>query len=365
MTRSFARTCPDCGTRNRVVVFATGLVPAWRICCSACGTVLTKPRAPRPAPSAEIVHLPVPVRARERAPARRADGRSMKARRDLLARCVPALRVPTGASTGMSFLAACGFVLALMVHAPAPAPGSLPAAGEAPYGLDEGAGRAAAPGSSTEPRLDRAALPAAAHLAQYRLAAAEAMRGRPEAYPDPLEGMMALQIAALTDPEAAAAAEESLGLSPAQRREVQRRLLMAAHDPRGVDGIFGPATRAALAAWQDDAGLPATGFATERALRLLARQTASEYAEWQAGERARRDRDRQIASASPSPQARPDRVGNCVRLASGRIAYGESVRCDLRGLRERFGSLREGVASLLEAERRSPWDRVRPGPGDA
>ena len=34
------------------------------------------------------------------------------------------------------------------------------------------------------------------------------------------------------------------------------------HDPRGVDGIFGPGTRAALSAWQTAEGLEATGYLT-------------------------------------------------------------------------------------------------------
>lgn len=142
------------------------------------------------------------------------------------------------------------------------------------------------------------------------------------------------------DPEAAARAEAALDLSRRDRRELQRRLALAEHDPRLVDGIFGPATRAAIAAWQAAAGLPPTGFLDGDAVALLERQTEERFRAWQvATERDRRRRQTRMASAaSPGPTAIPASA-NCQRNWSGQIAYGQNVACDLRGLRENVAHL--------------------------
>lgn len=60
----------------------------------------------------------------------------------------------------------------------------------------------------------------------------------------------------------AQAAEDAIGLNRAARRQVQRNLSLLGHDPRGIDGIFGPATRAAIRDWQTATGLKATGYLT-------------------------------------------------------------------------------------------------------
>jgi lytic murein transglycosylase len=59
------------------------------------------------------------------------------------------------------------------------------------------------------------------------------------------------------------------GLSRAERREVQERLIAAGHDIGEPDGIIGSRTRAAIQAFQAAAGLPADGRAGMRVLHAL------------------------------------------------------------------------------------------------
>ena len=68
-----------------------------------------------------------------------------------------------------------------------------------------------------------------------------------------------------------AAFEESLGLSRADRVLVQRGLESAGGSVGPADGVFGPRTRAALQAWQENRSLESTGYLTrEQAEELIA-----------------------------------------------------------------------------------------------
>lgn len=91
--------------------------------------------------------------------------------------------------------------------------------------------------------------------------------------------------------------EEALSLSRDQRRAVQRDLTALGFNTRGVDGIFGPGTRTAVAAWQEDRGRAQTGYldrAQIDALRLAAARAEQIRAEEEAQARQealRADRD--------------------------------------------------------------------------
>lgn len=63
------------------------------------------------------------------------------------------------------------------------------------------------------------------------------------------------------------------GLTRAGRIELQRRLTAQGFDTGGSDGVIGPASRAAIRAYERAQGLPETGLATDELLALL-RQTA-------------------------------------------------------------------------------------------
>lgn len=84
------------------------------------------------------------------------------------------------------------------------------------------------------------------------------------------------KVADLSQPEAPSAEEieASLNLSRASRRSIQSNLTYLGFNTRGVDGILGRGSRAAIAAWQNAEGYDATGFVT--AAQILELQTQAD-----------------------------------------------------------------------------------------
>lgn len=132
--------------------------------------------------------------------------------------------------------------------------------------------------------------------------------------------------------------EDKLELTQPQRAVIQRRLILAGHDPKGVDGIFGDETRAAIAAFQDDMGFAATGFLDAPGIIALTNVTRESYASW----RKARDRRRAMLASAVKPQPRPvqtqysGRTERCNRTRSGDIIAYQSMVCDLTGFAESF-----------------------------
>jgi peptidoglycan hydrolase-like protein with peptidoglycan-binding domain len=73
-------------------------------------------------------------------------------------------------------------------------------------------------------------------------------------------------------PDGPEAREAALALTRSERRELQRDLTILGHDTRGIDGIFGPATRAAIVDWQAERGVPRTGYLDEEQVAALRRE---------------------------------------------------------------------------------------------
>lgn len=108
---------------------------------------------------------------------------------------------------------------------------------------------------------------------------------RPAEPADPAPEPVAPPAQQAPDPEGV---EAALGLSREARRAVQRDLELLGYDPRGIDGVFGRGTRAAIRGWQGDNDVPATGFLTGNQIVLLQEQGAVRSAELEA-EAARRE----------------------------------------------------------------------------
>ena len=102
------------------------------------------------------------------------------------------------------------------------------------------------------------------------------------------------RLTALTDtPEARAErAEQALDLSRDARRDIQRDLSLLGFNTRGIDGIFGRGTRAAVSEWQRRERFDATGFVTREQIALLNEQAQRRAEELEAEAEIRREQQR-------------------------------------------------------------------------
>ncbi len=112
-----------------------------------------------------------------------------------------------------------------------------------------------------------------------------------DAHPDgEFVAMAEARIRALSDtPELRAERDEqALDLSRNSRREIQRDLSLLGFDTRGIDGIFGRGTRAAITEWQRAERFDATGYLTREQIALLDEQAERRAAELEAEAEERR-----------------------------------------------------------------------------
>ena len=86
-------------------------------------------------------------------------------------------------------------------------------------------------------------------------------------------------------------AEEALALGREARRKIQRDLTILGHDPRGIDGIFGPGSRKAIGQWQDTVGEEPSTYLTGQQVDQLATAAGkrAEVLEQEAQERRERE----------------------------------------------------------------------------
>ncbi len=147
--------------------------------------------------------------------------------------------------------------------------------------------------------------------------------------------------------------EEALVLNRDQRRAIQRQLKLLDYDPKGIDGLFGPGSRAAIATWQQKNGETVTGYLNRDQILRLAAQADRRAAELEAE-----------AAAKRAEQERQDRLYWDQTGAAGDEA---GLRAYLRrypdGL---FAELATERLAVFEAERRAAaaaadraaWDRA-------
>ncbi|MBT8414080.1 MAG: peptidoglycan-binding protein, partial [Boseongicola sp.] len=177
------------------------------------------------------------------------------------------------------------------------------------------------------------------------------------AFPDgQFAAMAANRIEAMTDtPEARAErAEQALELNRDQRREIQRDLTLLEFNTRGIDGIFGRGTRAAIAAWQRTNNIAETSFLDRNQITRLDAQAERRAAELEAeAERRREERLAQDLAFWEETGARDDEAG--LRAYLNRFPDGEFAEV----AQTRLDTIERRKRAETDARDRQLWDEAR------
>ena len=152
-------------------------------------------------------------------------------------------------------------------------------------------------------------------------------------------------------------AEAALALDRDRRSAVQRQLAILGFDPRGVDGIFGPGSRAALTAWQKAQGFAATGYLSADQATRLASQAARRSAELEAQAAARQaEVDRQDQAYWQRTGALGDEAGLRAYLArypDGLFATAATTRLTTIDGQRQAAAAGQDRAAWADAQRRN------------
>ncbi|MCC5971853.1 MAG: peptidoglycan-binding protein [Pararhodobacter sp.] len=148
--------------------------------------------------------------------------------------------------------------------------------------------------------------------------------------------------------------EEALGLTRDERRAIQRDLTILNFDPRGIDGIFGPATRAAITSWQGANDHARSGFLNRDQIFQMAGQAARRAAALEAEARERQaEEERQDRAFWRDSGAGRDEAG--LRAYLDRFPDGVFSNIARERLDEIDGARREAA----QARDRAAWDIAR------
>jgi peptidoglycan hydrolase-like protein with peptidoglycan-binding domain len=185
---------------------------------------------------------------------------------------------------------------------------------------------------------------------------ADAYRNYLTRYPD---GVYVAQAEALileitTEPDRAERlAEDALAMSRDDRRDIQRDLTILSFDPCGIDGIFGPGTRAAVTNWQQQNGFTQSSYLTREQINRLDAQAARRAAELEAeAERARAEKERLDRAFWVETGAQGDEPGlraYLERFPDGAFA-GQAT--------EQLGEIEFAKRQAAVAEDKAAWDQA-------
>lgn len=152
----------------------------------------------------------------------------------------------------------------------------------------------------------------------------------------------------------AVATEKALGLNREARRDIQRDLSLLGYDPRGIDGIFGAGSRAAITAWQSDNGYEPTGYLSAEQVRAMSR----------AGEARALELEREAALRKAEEERRDGQYWR--ETGSGRDEaglraylkrYPDGLFSDIAELR--LKEIEDAKRAAAAAQERALWDQVR------
>lgn len=148
-------------------------------------------------------------------------------------------------------------------------------------------------------------------------------------------------------------AETALALTSEERREIQRALSLLGYDPRGIDGVFGPGSRRAIARWQTAEVYAPSGYLDRAQIKRLLRMAADRAAELEREAQARQaEQERQDRTYWDQTGAAGDEAG--LRAYLGRFPDG--LYADVAEARLAvFEDQRRGEAEVRD---RAAWDRA-------
>ncbi|MDP2061903.1 MAG: peptidoglycan-binding domain-containing protein [Phaeovulum sp.] len=212
------------------------------------------------------------------------------------------------------------------------------------------------PGTPTGPVADPFATDRAFWEATQALATPEAYDAYVARYPNGLHAAEARAEAARIRAEPgrlARLAEDALGLSRDQRREVQRQLALLGYDPNGIDGLFGRGTRTALTAWQRANAFEANGYLTRAQINEMAAQAKVRAATLEAEARIRQAEQEQ---ADRLYWSQTGAAGDELGLRAYMRRYPDGLFADLAA--ERLALFDAARAANAAAADRAEWDRA-------
>lgn len=148
-------------------------------------------------------------------------------------------------------------------------------------------------------------------------------------------------------------AENALRLTRDQRREIQRNLSLLGFDPKGIDGVFGRGSRAAITSWQRANSFDATGFLMRDQILQLSAQAARRAAELEAEAQARRaEEERQDRLYWTQTGAAGDEAG----LRAYLKRYPDGLFAELA--QDRIDTIEAQRRQAAAAQERASWDRA-------
>lgn len=153
---------------------------------------------------------------------------------------------------------------------------------------------------------------------------------------------------------AAREAEDALALSRDDRRAIQRALSLLGFDPKGIDGLFGNGSRAAITAWQKRFGHAQTGYLTRDQVAQLSTQADRRAVELEAeAARRRAEQEREDRQYWQDTGSKGDEAG----LRAYLRRYPDGLYADLAN--QRIEAIEEERRARAAAQDRAAWDRAR------
>ncbi|MEO0913147.1 MAG: peptidoglycan-binding domain-containing protein, partial [Pseudomonadota bacterium] len=144
--------------------------------------------------------------------------------------------------------------------------------------------------------------------------------------------------------------ERSIGLTDEARRVIQRNLTILGYDTRGIDGIFGPATRGAIKRWQQSRDLEATGYLKQPQLAMLRGDASRRREEIRAAEWQRKRADTAFWQQTGKNNTKAGLVRYLQRYPNG---------VHSRQANRMLNQIRNREAASARQEDRAAWQRAR------